>query len=116
MRYATYLLKDDASLWWEGAKEGVNLDTLTWAQFKDIFYEKYFTADVRGRLNREFTSLRQGDMTVVEYIRRFYRGCHFVPLNANDAAEVEAFHCWPPTYYPSGCDADGSEKLCSRYD
>lgn len=67
--------------------QGVNLDTLTWAQFKDIFYEKYFTADVRGRLNREFTSLRQGDMTVAEYIRRFYRGCHFVPLIANDAAE-----------------------------
>lgn len=30
---------------------------------------------------------RQGDMTVAEYIRRFDRGCHFVPLIANDAAE-----------------------------
>lgn len=87
VRCATYLLRDDASLWWEGAEKGVNIDTLTWAQFKDIFYEKYFTADVRGRLKREFMSLRQGDMTVAEFIRRFDRGCHFVPLIANDAAE-----------------------------
>ncbi|XP_073317232.1 uncharacterized protein [Primulina huaijiensis] len=30
-------------------------------------------------------SLRQGDMTVTEFIRKFERGCHFVPLIANDA-------------------------------
>lgn len=68
VRCATYLLKDDASLWWEGAERGVNLDTLTWAQFKDIFYEKYFTAYVRGRLKREFLILRQEDMSVVSML------------------------------------------------
>ncbi|XP_073302363.1 uncharacterized protein [Primulina huaijiensis] len=30
-------------------------------------------------------SLRQGDMTVTEFIRKFERACHFVPLIANDA-------------------------------
>lgn len=87
VRCATYLLRDDAALWWEGAEIGVDLDTLTWTQFKDIFFGKYFTADVRGRLKREFMSLRQGDMSVAEYIRRFDRGCHFVPLIANDVEE-----------------------------
>ncbi|XP_075479430.1 uncharacterized protein LOC142520313 [Primulina tabacum] len=58
-RYATYMLRDDASLWWEEADQGVDLATLTWVRFKDILYEKYFTADVKGRLKREFMSLPQ---------------------------------------------------------
>ncbi|XP_073019881.1 uncharacterized protein [Primulina eburnea] len=83
----TYLLRDDASLWWEGVEHGVNLATITWPQFKDIFYEKYFTADARGRLKREFMSLRQGDLSVADYVKKFDRGCHFVPLIARDPAE-----------------------------
>ncbi|XP_073064056.1 uncharacterized protein [Primulina eburnea] len=87
VRCTTYLLRDDASLWWEGAEHGVDLATLTWAQFKTIFYKKYFTADVRGRLKSEFMSLRQGDSTVAEFVKKFDRGCHFVPLIARDAEE-----------------------------
>ncbi|XP_073273257.1 uncharacterized protein [Primulina huaijiensis] len=87
VRCATYMFRDDASLWWEGAEYGVNLATLTWEQFMNIFCEKYFTVDVRGHLKREFMTFRQGDMTVAEFIRRFDRGCHFVPLIARDAAE-----------------------------
>lgn len=81
------LLKDDARLWWEGASRGVDLNTLTWVQFRELFFGKYFTADVKSRLKREFMNLRQGDITVAEYIRRFDRGCHFVPLIENDADE-----------------------------
>ncbi|XP_073024305.1 uncharacterized protein [Primulina eburnea] len=83
-RCAIYLLKDDASLWWEGAKRGVSLNILTWEDFKRIFYENYFIADVRSRLKREFMSFRQGDMSVV---KKFERVCHFVPLIANDDVE-----------------------------
>ncbi|XP_073019355.1 uncharacterized protein [Primulina eburnea] len=36
-------------------------------------------------LTREFMTLRQGDLTVTEFIRKFERSCHFVPLIANDA-------------------------------
>ncbi|XP_075500067.1 uncharacterized protein LOC142538638 [Primulina tabacum] len=80
-------LEGDASLWWEGAERGVNMMTLTWEEFKRVFYDKYFTSDVRSRLKREFMSLRQGDWTVAEFVQKFDRGCHFVPLIANDAAE-----------------------------
>ncbi|XP_075521391.1 uncharacterized protein LOC142554613 [Primulina tabacum] len=54
---------------------------------REIFYEKYFTVDVRGRLKREFMGLRQGDTTVAEFVKKFDRCCHFVPLIARDAAE-----------------------------
>lgn len=32
-------------------------------------------------------SLRQGDLSVEEYIQKFDKGCYFVPLISNDAAE-----------------------------
>ncbi|XP_073290501.1 uncharacterized protein [Primulina huaijiensis] len=85
VRCATYLFSGDARLWWEGAAVALNLATLTWTRFTEVFYSKYFAEEVRTRLTTEFMSLRQGDMTVTEFIRKFERGCHFVPLIANDA-------------------------------
>ncbi|XP_073046090.1 uncharacterized protein [Primulina eburnea] len=65
----------------------MNVDTLTWARFRKMFFGKYFLADFRGSLTREFMSLRQGDLFVAEFIREFDRGCHFVPMIAGDAAQ-----------------------------
>ncbi|XP_073154210.1 uncharacterized protein [Henckelia pumila] len=87
VKCAVYMMKDDAALWWEGAVRGVNPQTLTWEEFKRMFFAKYFTEDVRSRMIREFMSLRQGDKTVVEYFKQFERGCHFVPLIADSAEE-----------------------------
>ncbi|XP_075480347.1 uncharacterized protein LOC142521049 [Primulina tabacum] len=69
VRCAIYMLRDDASLWWEGAVHAVDLATLTWDRFMEILYDKYFPADVKSRLTKEFMSLRQGDSTVAEFIR-----------------------------------------------
>ncbi|KAG6473219.1 hypothetical protein ZIOFF_067132 [Zingiber officinale] len=80
VRCAIFMLRDDARVWWEGVRLTVDLTTLTWADFKEIFYGKYFTVDNRTRLAREFLELRQGDMTVAEYVRRFERGRYFVPM------------------------------------
>ncbi|XP_073120727.1 uncharacterized protein [Henckelia pumila] len=87
VRCAIYMLKEDAALWWEGAVIGVNLTTLTWANFRTMFFEKYYTAEERGRLIKEFMSLRQGDKSVAKYVKQFERGCHFAPLIANDEQE-----------------------------
>ncbi|XP_075499332.1 uncharacterized protein LOC142537723 [Primulina tabacum] len=87
VRRVTYMLRDDASLWWEGATHGVDLATLIWGEFKDIFYDKYFPADVRGRLTMEFMSIRQGNLSVAKFIRSFDRDCHLAPLIARDTLE-----------------------------
>ncbi|KZV55224.1 hypothetical protein F511_26484 [Dorcoceras hygrometricum] len=55
--------------------------------FKKLFYDKYFTPDEQEKLKQEFRNLRQGDMIVDEYIKKFERGCHFSPLIANDTTE-----------------------------
>ncbi|XP_042441401.1 uncharacterized protein LOC122026745 [Zingiber officinale] len=87
VRCAIYLLKDDALLWWEGASLSVDPNTLTWEGFKELFYSKYFTEDIRSKLTKEFMTLRQGDRSIVEFVREFDRGCYFVPLIANNPKE-----------------------------
>ncbi|XP_073318165.1 uncharacterized protein [Primulina huaijiensis] len=59
VRCATFLLTGEARLWWESASV----------------------------LTGEFMTLRQRDNSVAEFVRKFERGCHFVPLIDNDAWE-----------------------------
>ncbi|XP_073298462.1 uncharacterized protein [Primulina huaijiensis] len=87
VRCATFLLRGDARLYWESTSVSVSLQTLTWTCSMEVFYSKYFTEEVRSRLTREFLTLRQGDSNVAEFVRKFERGCHFVPLIANDVRE-----------------------------
>lgn len=51
----------------------MNLVTLTWDDFKRVFYDKYFTADARSRLTNYFLKLKQGELIVVEYVCKFER-------------------------------------------
>ncbi|XP_012850947.1 PREDICTED: uncharacterized protein LOC105970658 [Erythranthe guttata] len=84
---AIFLLRNEARHWWEGIKEGVNLENLSWDNFKIQFFEKYFSKDVRAHKLREFLELRQGDLSMIEYIRRFERGCLYAPFIARDNEE-----------------------------
>ncbi|XP_073137131.1 uncharacterized protein [Henckelia pumila] len=87
LRCATYMFRDDARAWWNGAKEALNLTTLTWNGFKDVFYGKYFTVSTRTRLAREFLEIIQGNMSIAEYVKKFERGIYFVPMISGDLAE-----------------------------
>ncbi|XP_073120481.1 uncharacterized protein [Henckelia pumila] len=87
LRCATYMFRDDARVWWNGAKAALNLTTLTWNGFKDVFYGKYFTVSTRTRLAREFLEIRQGSMSIAEYVKMFERGRYFVPMISGDPAE-----------------------------
>lgn len=49
---------------------GKDLQRMTWEEFKELFYNKYFTADIRAQRVIEFFSLRQGDKSVSEYARK----------------------------------------------
>ena len=44
---------------------------MTWDDFHRLFMGKYFPASARHAKVREFIELRQGTMTVLEYIARF---------------------------------------------
>lgn len=74
------MLRDDARIWWERSRLTVNLATLTLEEFKTVFFAKYFTIDARYCLTREFLTLKQRSMTILEYVHKFERGCYIASL------------------------------------
>ncbi|XP_012837553.1 PREDICTED: uncharacterized protein LOC105958095 [Erythranthe guttata] len=84
---AIFLLKKEARTWWEGTKLAVDMEKLTWEAFKTIFYDKYFTRDVRSLKVKEFLELKQNEMSVCDYVRKFEEGCKYVPYIAKDNKE-----------------------------
>ncbi|XP_073133868.1 uncharacterized protein [Henckelia pumila] len=84
---AIFMFRDDARVWWQGARSALDMTTLTWNGFKDVFYGKYFTISTRNRLAREFLELRQGSMSIAKYVKKFERGGYFVPMISGNAAE-----------------------------
>ena len=65
---------------------------MTWDDFRRLFMGKYFPASARHAKAREFLELRQGTMTVLEYVARFTElarfGDYYVAI---DAAKVRKF-------------------------
>ena len=50
---------------------------MTWAEFYDLFMGKYFSDTARHLKAQEFLELKQGTMTVLEYVARFTKLAHF---------------------------------------
>ncbi|XP_035844033.1 uncharacterized protein LOC118490479 [Helianthus annuus] len=97
VRLATYKLEDDAQTWWEGYKQvkgGDDFDAnLSWVDFRNIFYDKYFSTADKEAYIREYAIIRQGsDEPASEFITRFSRLASIVGDVAG-SAEVQAEKC-----------------------
>ncbi|XP_073291024.1 uncharacterized protein [Primulina huaijiensis] len=89
---AVFMLVKAARIWWEATKVTVTVRELKWDEFKELFYVKYFSREVRAKKVKEFLELRQAAMTVNEYTLKFEEGCVFVPFIAeNDKDKGEHF-------------------------
>ncbi|XP_073031205.1 uncharacterized protein [Primulina eburnea] len=89
---AVFLLTKTARIWWEATKVTIDVQTLKWNEFKDLFYDKYFPSDVKARKVKEFLELKQWTMSMNDYILKFEEGCLFVPFIAsNDKDRAEHF-------------------------
>ena len=60
-------------------KSITDVDRLTWERFKEIFYRKYFSEAHRLAKAAEFTNLKQGGMSVCDYIKKFDELSRFAP-------------------------------------
>ena len=69
--YLTQLLVDSAHSWWETIRERRSGEVLRWRDFREEFEERYYSWEHRREKEQEFLDLRQGDLTVLEYERRF---------------------------------------------
>ena len=65
---------------------------MTWAEFHDIFMGKYFPATTRLAKAQEFLELKEGTMTVMEYVSRFTELARFSDdYVATDMTKVRRF-------------------------
>ena len=65
---------------------------MTWAEFHDLFMGKYFPDTARHVKAQESLELRQGTMTVMEYVARFTELARFSDdYVATDVAKVRRF-------------------------
>ncbi|TYK19165.1 ty3-gypsy retrotransposon protein [Cucumis melo var. makuwa] len=76
-----FFLEDRGTVWWETAERmlGDDVNKITWEQFKENFYAKFFSANVKHAKLQEFQNLEQGDMTVEQYDVKFDMLSHFAP-------------------------------------
>jgi len=89
VRFGTYMLVGEVDDWWvstrpllENGGEGV-----TWAVFRREFLSRYFPEDVRGKKEIEFLELKQGDMSMTEYVAKFVELVKFYPHYNVETAE-----------------------------
>ena len=65
---------------------------MTWAKFQELFIGKYFSDTARHAKAQEFLKLKQGTMTVMEYVARFTElACFADDYVATDMAKVRRF-------------------------
>ncbi|XP_028070212.1 uncharacterized protein LOC114272692 [Camellia sinensis] len=90
--FATFTFKDNAQEWslLTLAKEEIT----TWAQFLEVFYEKYFPDSLRKQKASKFIHLKQGTMTMAEYESRFTQLAGFatyvIPIETRKVRKFEA--------------------------
>ncbi|XP_028105427.1 uncharacterized protein LOC114304472 [Camellia sinensis] len=76
---ATYQLQGAALFWWNSWKEGLDLTTLTWADFKTRFDLKFIPAAIWSQLSDEFLKLTQEGRTMIEYVTKFNELSRYAP-------------------------------------
>ncbi|KAL0537039.1 hypothetical protein IC582_026007 [Cucumis melo] len=91
---AVFMLTDRGTAWWETTERmlGGDVSQITWQQFKESFYAKFFSASLRDAKRQEFLNIEQGDITVEQYDAEFDMLSRFAPeMIATEAARVDKF-------------------------
>ncbi|XP_061359430.1 uncharacterized protein LOC133303529 [Gastrolobium bilobum] len=91
--YAVYMLQGDAADWWNNVRHPLECQgyAITWPLFERHLLMKYFPEEAREKKRSEFEDLRQGGMTVDEYLGKFNRLAKYssygrAPLTPEDKA------------------------------
>ncbi|RVW70653.1 Retrovirus-related Pol polyprotein from transposon 17.6 [Vitis vinifera] len=78
--YAAFMLDKEADHWWRMTRRLFeDQGPITWRQFREAFYKKYFPDSVRRQKVGEFIRLEQGDMTMAQYEAKFTELSRFSP-------------------------------------
>ena len=92
IRLAAFQLEGEAQVWWRWVKASRDLEAMTWVEFQELFMSKYFPETVRHAKAQDFLYLKQGAMTVMDYVARFIELSRFADdYVATDMAKVRRF-------------------------
>ena len=92
IRLAAFQLEGEAQVWWRWARASRDLEAMTWAEFQELFMGKYFPETARHAKAQEFLELKQGALTVMDYVARFTELARFADdYVATDMAKVRRF-------------------------
>ena len=92
IRLAAFQLEGEAQVWWRWASASKDLEVMIWAEFQELFMGKYFPETARHAKARKFLELKQGVMTVMDYVARFTELARFADdYVATDMAKVRRF-------------------------
>ncbi|KAK9086078.1 hypothetical protein Sjap_026489 [Stephania japonica] len=112
-RISGYCLRGQAAVWWTTYTD-IHSTPSTWAEFRQLFLDEYIPTEVQLRLREQFLGLRQGNMSVSQYMDRF----RYLMMYAMDVANTERLQIY---YFIRGLDeriggvivATGAETLRS---
>ncbi|XP_062020947.1 uncharacterized protein LOC133737404 [Rosa rugosa] len=81
---AVHQLVGEADNWWDTVRSLRTVADLTWAEFEQLFLERFFPPVLKAQKISEFFALTQGNKTTHEYVVAFTRLLKYVPAIAND--------------------------------
>jgi hypothetical protein len=82
--FAVHQLYGTTANWWEAYyNTHANVDTITWNEFKACFRTHYVPRGTMMLMRKEFTGLKQGCMTVNEYLNSFIQLSRYAPDDIN---------------------------------
>ena len=92
VRLAAFQLEGEAQVWWRWAKTSRDLEVMTWADFQELFMGKYLPDTARHAKAQKFLELKQGTLTVMEYVAKFTELARYADdYVATDLAKVRRF-------------------------
>ena len=92
IRLVAFQLEGEARVWWRWVRTSRDLEVMTWAEFQELFMGKYFPETARHAKAQEFLELKQGVITVMDYVARFTELARFADdYVATDMAKVRRF-------------------------
>ena len=92
IRLAAFQLDGEARVWWRWVRTSRDLEVMTWAEFQELFMGKYFPETTRHAKAQKFLELKQGAMTVMNYVARFTELARFsYDYVGTDLAKVRRF-------------------------
>ncbi|XP_058734001.1 uncharacterized protein LOC131605690 [Vicia villosa] len=75
------MLAREAGYWWLETRQRLEttVEVITWVVFSREFLRRYYPEDVHGNKEIEFLELKQGNLSVTEYVARFVELAKFNP-------------------------------------